>query len=158
MRPIFETLINCVVLPISSATFNSRNFIITKPFHAIYQSSAARRIRALCIFTMQVENKRNFRYHISLVIADIQIDNILLMKSLVFIVEDNPIQQKILQVHFEEMLGNYQVKTFLNPDDMFAHFDEKPFAIVLDHFFNDKKDKTGLDYLREIRNGWRGSL
>jgi DNA-binding response OmpR family regulator len=77
------------------------------------------------------------------------------MKNLVFIVEDNPIQQKILQVHFEEMLGNYEVKTFLDPDDMFAHINEKPFAIVLDHFFNDKKEKTGVDYLREIKKKYK---
>lgn len=77
------------------------------------------------------------------------------MKNLVFVVEDNPIQQKILQVHFEEMLGNYQVKTFLDPDDMLAHINEKPFAIVLDHFFNDKKDKTGVDYLKEIKKKYK---
>lgn len=73
------------------------------------------------------------------------------MKKLVFIVEDSPVQQKLLQVHFEEMLGNYEVKTFLDPDDLFKHLHEKPFAIVLDHFFNNKKDKTGLDYLKEIK-------
>ena len=73
------------------------------------------------------------------------------MKKLVFIVEDSPVQQKLLQVHFEEMLGNYEVKTFTDPDDMLNHVNEKPFAIVLDHFFNNKKDKTGLDYLKEIR-------
>jgi DNA-binding response OmpR family regulator len=77
------------------------------------------------------------------------------MKNLVFIVEDNPIQQKILRVHFEEMLGNYEVRTFSDPDDMFEHIKEKPFAIVLDHFFNDKKEKTGLDYLKEIRKKHR---
>jgi DNA-binding response OmpR family regulator len=77
------------------------------------------------------------------------------MKNLVFIVEDNPIQQKILQVHFEEMLGNYEVKTFLDPDDMLSHIVEKPFAIVLDHFFNDKKDKTGVDYLKEIKKKYK---
>jgi DNA-binding response OmpR family regulator len=77
------------------------------------------------------------------------------MKKLVFVVEDNPIQQKILQVHFEEMLGNYEVKTFLDPDHMLAHINEKPFAIVLDHFFNDKKDRTGVDYLKEIKKKYK---
>ena len=70
----------------------------------------------------------------------------------VFIVEDNPVQQKMLQVHFEEMLGNYTVLTFTDPDDMFAHLNEKPFAVVLDHLFPDKKKKTGLDYLRDIKH------
>ena len=66
------------------------------------------------------------------------------MGILVFIVEDSPAQQKMLQVHFEQMLGNFSVKTFSNPDDIFSHLTEKPFAIVLDHFF---ADKTGLYYL-----------
>ena len=69
----------------------------------------------------------------------------------VFIVEDNPVQQKLLQVHFEEMLGNYSVRTFTDPDDMFHHLNEKPFAIVLDHLFPDKKNKTGLHYLKELK-------
>jgi DNA-binding response OmpR family regulator len=77
------------------------------------------------------------------------------MKNLVFIVEDSPIQQKMLRVHFEEMLGNYEVKTFSDPEDMFEHIKDKPFAIVLDHFFNDKKDKTGLDYLKEIKKKYK---
>ena len=74
-----------------------------------------------------------------------------LMDKLVFIVEDNLVQQKILQVHFEEMLGNYNVRTFIHPAEMLPHLNEKPFAIVLDHFFPDKPDKTGLDYLRDLR-------
>jgi len=73
------------------------------------------------------------------------------MNKLVFIVEDDLVQQKMLQVHFEEMLGNYTVRTFSNPEDLFAHLDEKPFAIVLDHFFSDKMGKTGLDYLRLLK-------
>jgi len=73
------------------------------------------------------------------------------MNKLVFIVEDDLVQQKMLQVHFEEMLGNYTVKTFANPEDLFAHLKENPFAVVLDHFFSDKMGKTGLDYLRVLR-------
>ncbi|HEY5826654.1 MAG TPA: response regulator [Cyclobacteriaceae bacterium] len=73
------------------------------------------------------------------------------MNKLVFIVEDDLVQQKMLQIHFEEMLGNYTVKTFANPEDLFAHLKENPFAIVLDHFFSDKMGKTGLDYLRLLK-------
>lgn len=72
------------------------------------------------------------------------------MKKMVFIVEDNPVQQKLLQVHFEEMLGNYTVRTFSNPADMTMHLKEKPFAVVLDHFFGDNKEETGLQYLKEV--------
>jgi CheY-like chemotaxis protein len=73
------------------------------------------------------------------------------MSKVVFIVEDDLVQQKMLQHHFEEMLGNYTVRTFTDPDDLFAHLGEKPFAVVLDHFFSQKKDKTGLDYLKELK-------
>lgn len=73
-------------------------------------------------------------------------------KKLVFIVEDNLVQQKMLQVHFETTLGNYEVKTFASPDEMLSHLHERPFAVVLDHFFNDKDGKTGLDYLRELKS------
>lgn len=73
------------------------------------------------------------------------------MNKLVFIVEDDLVQQKMLQHHFEEMLGNYVVKTFADPKDMLARVKEKPFAIVLDHFFSNTSDKTGLDYLKELR-------
>ena len=71
-------------------------------------------------------------------------------KKLVFIVEDNPHEQKVLQVHFEEILGSYRVRQFTSPDDLMAHVNEKPYAIVLDHFF-EGQSKTGLDYLTELR-------
>jgi len=73
------------------------------------------------------------------------------MSNLVFIVEDNPVEQKVLQIHFEQMLGNYTVRTFFHPDEMFAHLKDKPFAVVLDHFFADRKDITGLHYLKELK-------
>lgn len=73
------------------------------------------------------------------------------MKNLVFVVEDNPVQQKMLRVHFEEMLGNYTVNAFNDPQEMLKHLKSKPFAIVLDHFFGDKTSKTGLDYLQELK-------
>ena len=76
------------------------------------------------------------------------------MKKLVYVVQDNPVQQKMLQVHFEQMLGDYAVKVFPNPDEMFAHISEKPFAIVLDHFFGETVKKTGLDVLKEIRKSY----
>lgn len=71
------------------------------------------------------------------------------MKNLVFIVEDNLTQQKMLQLHFEKILGEYEVRAFSHPDQMLEHLDEKPFAVVLDHFYDDSK--TGLDYLKIIR-------
>jgi CheY-like chemotaxis protein len=77
------------------------------------------------------------------------------MKKLVFVVEDNAVQQKMLQVHFEQMLGDYAVKTFTDPNDMFSHLSERPFAIVLDHFFGKDDPKTGLDYLAEIRKKYK---
>jgi len=72
------------------------------------------------------------------------------MNNLIFIVEDDLTQQKLLRHHFEQALGTYEVKCFTNPDDLMAHLDEKPFAIVLDHFFSDRKE-TGLHYLNIIK-------
>jgi len=72
------------------------------------------------------------------------------MKKLVFIIEDDLAQQKMLQVHFEESLGSYEVRSFSDPELMIPHLAEKPFAVVLDHFFHDQT-KTGLDYLALIK-------
>lgn len=72
------------------------------------------------------------------------------MKNLVFIVEDDKMQQKYLRHHFEETLGSYTVKTYINPDNVIADLPEKPFAIVLDHLFLDRKE-TGLHYLKIIK-------
>lgn len=76
------------------------------------------------------------------------------MKKLVFIIEDDLVQQKALQIHFEEILANYTARTFSNPADMLRHLKEKPFAVVLDHFFSDEDGKTGLDYLRIMRKNY----
>ena len=72
------------------------------------------------------------------------------MKNLVFIVEDDRLQQNFLRHHFEEALGSYTVKTYINPDNVIADLPEKPFAIVLDHLFLDRKE-TGLHYLKIIK-------
>lgn len=77
------------------------------------------------------------------------------MKKLVFIVEDNLVQQKMLQIHFEEILGDYEVQTFEHPKDMLPQLKEKPFAVVLDHFFGDREGKTGLDYLKQLRQSYK---
>lgn len=61
----------------------------------------------------------------------------------------------MLQVHFEEMLGNYEVKSFTDPEEMLKHLDEKPFAIVLDHFF--PGTKTGFDYLGVLKRKARST-
>src|SRR5690606_12077003 len=73
---------------------------------------------------------------------------------LVFIIEDDLVQQKMLQVHFEDMLGNYTARTFSDPEDMLRYLKEKPFAVVLDHFFSDEGGKTGLDYLKLMRKNY----
>jgi CheY-like chemotaxis protein len=67
------------------------------------------------------------------------------------VVEDHPVQQKLMKVHFEEMLGSYSVQIYSNPDEMLDHIKERPFAIVLDHFFGDQSSKTGLHYLKELK-------
>lgn len=76
------------------------------------------------------------------------------IKKLVFVVEDNPLQQKMLQVHFEEILGNYDVRVFPTPEELVKNLDQRPYAVVLDHFF-DGQTKTGLDYLAELRKEYK---
>lgn len=72
------------------------------------------------------------------------------MNKLVFIVEDDEVQQKMLAKHFENMIGDFSVRTFSDPETMMTHLKEKPFAIVLDHYFVNS-EKTGLDYLSVIK-------
>jgi DNA-binding NarL/FixJ family response regulator len=69
--------------------------------------------------------------------------------KLVFVVEDNPVQQKQLQVHFEQTLGDYAVKIFPTPEALMNSLEEKPYAVVLDHFYEGHK-KTGVEYLADI--------
>src|SRR5687767_9140537 len=71
--------------------------------------------------------------------------------NLVFVIEDNPVQQKMLQTHFEDVSGRYTLRMFSNSENMMGHLREEPLAIVLDHFFGENKKKTGLHLLREIR-------
>jgi len=73
------------------------------------------------------------------------------MSKLVFIVEDDLAQQKMLQLHFQQLQGDFVVQSFVNPDEILARLDERPFAIVLDHFFPEKAGKTGLDYLKQLK-------
>ncbi|MEQ8364431.1 MAG: response regulator [Cyclobacteriaceae bacterium] len=73
------------------------------------------------------------------------------MSKLVFIVEDDIVQQKMLAKHFENLVGDFSVRSFSDPDEMMAHLNEKPFAVVLDHYFGNATAKTGLDYLQIIR-------
>ena len=73
------------------------------------------------------------------------------MSNLIFIVEDNVVQQKLMKVHFEEILGNYTVRAFENPHDIFSQLNENPLAVILDHFFDDRMGKTGLHFLRVIK-------
>ncbi|ELR72484.1 hypothetical protein C900_01479 [Fulvivirga imtechensis AK7] len=75
------------------------------------------------------------------------------MKKLVFIVEDNPVQQKMLKVHFEENFTDYNVITFNHPEEMMARIKEKPYAVILDHLFPDGQ-KTGLDYLKLLKRNF----
>ncbi|MBL7851646.1 MAG: response regulator [Cyclobacteriaceae bacterium] len=75
-------------------------------------------------------------------------------KKLVFVVEDNPVQQKQLQVHFEQTLGDFEVKIFPTPQALMNSLEEKPYAVVLDHFF-EGQTKTGLDYIADIRRRYK---
>ncbi|MEQ9592210.1 MAG: response regulator [Cyclobacteriaceae bacterium] len=72
------------------------------------------------------------------------------MEKLVFVVEDDEVQQKILKHYFTQLDGNYVVRPFVNPEDLYNNLSEKPYAVVLDHFFAGTS-KTGVDYLKVIK-------
>ena len=76
------------------------------------------------------------------------------MKKLIFIIEDDLVQQKMLRFHFEESLGSYTVRCFSDPEEMLKHLEEKPFADVLDHFFSGQS-KNGLHYLNILKSKHR---
>jgi len=72
------------------------------------------------------------------------------MEKLVFVVEDDEVQQKILKHYFMQLDGGYVVRPFVNPEDLYNNLNEKPYAVVLDHFFAGTS-KTGVDYLKVIK-------
>jgi len=73
------------------------------------------------------------------------------MKKLVFIVDDDPVYLKFMNGHFKQM-SEYQTEVFQSGAEALKALDQaKPYLIILDHIFLNDPDRTGLDYLKEIR-------
>ncbi len=72
------------------------------------------------------------------------------MEKLVYIVEDNEIQQRVLKKHFDENFKAYNIKAFTDPNDMLREIGMKPYAIILDHLY-DNCEHTGLHFLNQIK-------
>jgi DNA-binding NtrC family response regulator len=73
------------------------------------------------------------------------------MKKLIYVVDDDPVYLKMMEGHFKQM-AEYEPKVFKTGDDAVKALEENiPFAILLDHQFLNEPQKTGLDYLKEIR-------
>ncbi|SRR5258707_13099941 len=67
---------------------------------------------------------------------------------LICIVDDDPAHRKTLEYTLTSQ--NYEALSFASGAEFMKHvFAEPPFAIILDHYL--KEDKTGLDYLKEIK-------
>lgn len=73
------------------------------------------------------------------------------MKKLIYVVDDDPVYLKMMEGHFKQM-SEYEPRIFKTGDEAIKALSETiPFAILLDHQFVNEPDKTGLDYLKEIR-------
>ena len=73
------------------------------------------------------------------------------MKKLIYVVDDDPVYLKMMEGHFKQMV-EYEPKVFKSGNDAVKALEQTvPFAILLDHQFMNDPQKTGLDYLKEIR-------
>jgi CheY-like chemotaxis protein len=73
------------------------------------------------------------------------------MKKLVYVVDDDPVYLKMMEGHFK-LMSEFEPTIFkTGPDAIKALSGIVPFAILLDHQFMNDPQKTGLDYLKEIR-------
>jgi DNA-binding response OmpR family regulator len=78
------------------------------------------------------------------------------MKKLVFIIDDDPVYLKFMKGHFAQM-AQYETQVFQSGPEGIAALDQaKPYLIILDHLFTNAPDRTGLDYLKEIRKKQSG--
>lgn len=68
--------------------------------------------------------------------------------KLICVIDDDPAHRKMLEQNLTSQ--NYQVLLFSSGKDFLTHsHNQQPFAIILDHYL--KEDKTGLDYLIDIK-------
>jgi CheY-like chemotaxis protein len=73
------------------------------------------------------------------------------MKKLIYVVDDDPVYLKMMEGHFKQM-SEYESRVFKSGAEAVKAVSEAvPFAILLDHQFVNDPQKTGLDYLKEIR-------
>ncbi|TXH30998.1 MAG: response regulator [Cyclobacteriaceae bacterium] len=78
------------------------------------------------------------------------------MKKLVFIIDDDPVYLNFMKGHFKQM-STFETRVFQSGPEGIAALEEvKPYLIILDHLFTNAPDKTGLDYLKEIRKKHSG--
>ncbi|MCW5911361.1 MAG: response regulator [Cyclobacteriaceae bacterium] len=73
------------------------------------------------------------------------------MKKLVFIIDDDPVYLNFMKGHFSQM-PQFETHVFqTGPEGIAALAGTRPYLVILDHLFTNAPDKTGLDYLKEIR-------
>lgn len=73
-------------------------------------------------------------------------------KELIFLVDDDPISQKILETQFKEH-SHFEIKTFSTGEDCLNNLRQKPAIIFLDYYLNatNPKAETGLQILDKIK-------
>lgn len=67
--------------------------------------------------------------------------------KIAFVVDDDLAYQKFMQMHLRRF--GYEVRSFVDGKECLLQLTESPSLIILDQ--NLEEEKTGLDYLREIR-------
>jgi CheY-like chemotaxis protein len=68
------------------------------------------------------------------------------------IIDDDKVFCKLLEQQLSGL--GYETLVYNSGDDFFSKQLKKPYAIILDHFLNEKN--TGLDYLQQIRKKMPG--
>lgn len=66
----------------------------------------------------------------------------------VFIIDDDPIHRMVMKKHFSTL--GFNVKIFEHVESAMPAIREKPYLIVLDHFF-DQSQTFGLEYIKLIK-------
>lgn len=72
----------------------------------------------------------------------------------VFIVDDDPMFNTMLQDYLSEHNKNYELHEFLSGEECINNLSLEPDAIVLDYYLDnvDKKAKNGLEILKKIKD------
>ena len=101
-------------------------------------------------FIVLVNRKKCAGFYLFLLIFSI---NNMIMKSTIFIVDDEPLLSEMLTDYLMDLDPEYNIESFLTGEACLASIDKNPDIVVLDYYLNSKeKDAAnGIDILKEIK-------